>query len=50
MNGWEIPEVPIWAACNDLNERKRKLCLSGSEIIDPRPTPPGWISNYTDEL
>ncbi len=50
MNGWEIPEVPIWAAWNDLNERKQKLRLSGSEIIDPRPTPPGWISDYTDEL
>ena len=44
LEGWEIPEVPIWAAWNDLNERKQKLRLSGADIIDPRPTPPDWIS------
>ena len=49
MTGWEIPEVPVWAAWNDLNERKQKLRLSNPDIIDPRPTPPDWIVDYIDE-
>ncbi|MBT5058185.1 MAG: sulfatase-like hydrolase/transferase [Gemmatimonadetes bacterium] len=47
MAGWEIPEVPVWAAWNDLNERKQKMRLSGADIIDPRPAPPDWIANYS---
>ena len=49
MAGWEIPEVPVWAAWNDLNERKQRLRLSDPDIIDPRPTPPDWIAGYRDE-
>ena len=49
MDGWEIPEVPVWAAWNDLNERKQRLRLSDPDIIDPRPEPPGWISGYADK-
>ena len=49
MNSWEIPEVPVWAAWNDLNERKQKMRLSGADIIDPRPAPPDWINNYTGD-
>ena len=45
MEGWEIPEVPVWAAWNDLNERKQRLRLQGADIIDPRPDPPEWIEN-----
>ena len=49
MTGWEIPEIPVWAAWNDLNERKQKMRLRDADIIDPRPTPPDWITNYTGE-
>ena len=49
MDGWEIPEVPVWAAWNDLNERKQRLRLSDPDIIDPRPEPPEWISGYADD-
>ncbi|MBT3272975.1 MAG: sulfatase-like hydrolase/transferase, partial [Spirochaetales bacterium] len=45
MEGWEMPEVPVWAAWNDLNERKQKLRLQGTDIIDPRPDPPDWIAD-----
>ena len=40
--GWEIPDVPVWAAWNDLNERKQRLRLGGARIIDPRPDLPEW--------
>ena len=46
---WEIPEIPVWAAWNDLNERKQRLRLSGPDIIDPRPQPPAWIANHREE-
>lgn len=49
MDGWEIPEVPIWSTWNDLNERKQKMRLRNDDIIDPRPTPPDWITDYTGE-
>jgi len=49
MDGWEIPEVPVWAAWNDLNERKQRLRLSDPGIIDPRPEPPDWIAGYADD-
>lgn len=49
MEDWEIPDVPVWAAWNDLNERKQKLRLSNPGIIDPRPEPPAWISTYKDD-
>ena len=49
MDGWEIPEVPLWAPWNDLNERKQKMRLSGADIIDPRPPPPDWIADYTED-
>ena len=49
MAGWEIPEVPLWAPWNDLNERKQKMRLSGADIIDPRPEPPDWIARYSDD-
>jgi hypothetical protein len=49
MTGWEIPEIPVWAAWNDLNERKQKMRLRDADIIDPRPTPPDWITNYAGE-
>ena len=48
MADWEIPDVPVWAAWNDLNERKQRLRLTDPDIIDPRPEPPAWIANYTD--
>jgi len=48
MADWEIPEVPVWAAWNDLNERKQRLRLTGPDIIDPRPAPPDWITAYED--
>jgi choline-sulfatase len=48
MDGWEIPEVPVWAAWNDLNERKQNLRLQAPDIIDPRPVPPDWIANYKE--
>ena len=44
MEGWEIPEVPVWAAWNDLNERKQRLRLQAPDIIDPRPAPLEWIA------
>ena len=43
MAGWEIPDVPVWAAWNDLNERKQRLRLTDPRIIDPRPDLPDWI-------
>jgi choline-sulfatase len=46
MEGWEIPEVPVWAAWNDLNERKQRLRLTDPDIVDPRPAPPEWVSHY----
>ena len=46
MEGWEIPEVPLWAPWNDLNERKQKMRLSGANIIDPRSPLPDWIAGY----
>ena len=49
MSGWEIPDVPVWAAWNDLNERKQKLRLRGADIIDPRPAPPDWVRDYTGD-
>ena len=48
--GHDTSGIALKAAWNDLNERKQKLRLSGSKIIDPRPTPPGWISSCMDEL
>jgi len=42
---WEIPDVPVWAAWNDLNERKQRMRLSGVKIIDPRPRPPDWVAS-----
>ncbi len=39
---WEIPEVPLWSAWNDLNERKQKQRLAGMDIIDTRPPLPDW--------
>ena len=38
--GHDTSYIALKAAWNDLNERKQKLRLSGSEIIDPGPTPP----------
>lgn len=46
LDGWEIPEVPVWAAWNDLNERKQKLRLAAPDIVDPRPAPPEWVAEY----
>lgn len=46
MNGWEIPEIPVYAAWNDLNERKQRLRLQAPDIIDPRPPAPDWIAQY----
>lgn len=37
LRDWEIPEVPIHATWNDLNERKQKQRLRGLPIIDVRP-------------
>ena len=48
MADWEVPDVPIWSTWNDLNERKQQMRLRGDDIIDPRPTPPDWIANYTE--
>ena len=48
MNGWEIPELPVWAAWNDLNERKQRLRLQDPDIIDPRPSPPEWVAGYKE--
>ncbi|MBQ37861.1 MAG: hypothetical protein CME04_15855 [Gemmatimonadaceae bacterium] len=48
MADWEIPEVPVWAAWNDLNERKQRLRLTDPDIIDPRPDPPTWVSDHSD--
>jgi choline-sulfatase len=48
MAGWEIPEIPVWAAWNDLNERKQRLRLQAPNIIDPRPAPPDWITDYRE--
>ena len=45
MTGWEIPDVPVWAAWNDLNERKQRLRLSAPSIIDPRPDLPDWAKH-----
>jgi hypothetical protein len=45
---WEIPHIPVWAAWNDLNERKQRLRLSGAKIIDPRPRPPDWVASYSE--
>ncbi len=45
----ELPEVPVWAAWNDLNERKQRLRLTDPEIIDPRPELPTWIADYTED-
>lgn len=45
---WEIPEIPVWAAWNDLNERKQRLRLTDPDIIDPRPEPPAWIANHRE--
>lgn len=39
---WEIPEVPVYAPWNDLNERKQKQLLKGLNIINTRPSPPDW--------
>jgi arylsulfatase A-like enzyme len=49
MADWEIPHVPVWAAWNDLNERKQKLRLSGVDFIDPRPNLPHWVTTYPKE-
>jgi arylsulfatase A-like enzyme len=49
LDGWEIPELPVWAPWNDLNERKQRLRLSGADIIDPRPEPPEWVGEYSGE-
>jgi len=49
MADWEIPDVPVWAAWNDLNERKQKIRLSGTDLIDPRPDPPEWVAEYSEE-
>jgi len=46
---WEIPHVPVWAAWNDLNERKQRMRLSGAKIIDPRPRPPDWVASYSEK-
>ena len=46
---WEIPHVPVWAAWNDLNERKQRMRLSGAKIIDPRPRPPDWVASYSEQ-
>ena len=48
MDGWEVPDVPVWAAWNDLNERKQKLRLSAPDIIDPRPAPPDWVAHHSE--
>jgi len=40
MADWKIPEIPAWAAWNDLNERKQRLRLTDRE--------PTWIANYTE--
>ncbi len=49
MADWEIPHVPVWAAWNDLNERKQRMRLSGTKIIDPRPCPPDWVKSYSEQ-
>lgn len=49
MEGWEIPDVPVWAAWNDLNERKQRIRLRGADVIDPRPEPPAWIRDDSDD-
>lgn len=43
LSDWEIPELPLHAAWNDLNERKQRQRLQGMDIIDPRPEPPAWV-------
>ena len=48
MADWEIPDLPVWATWNDLNERKQRLRLTDPDIIDPRPEPPAWIADYTE--
>jgi arylsulfatase A-like enzyme len=45
MADWEIPQLPVWAAWNDLNERKQRLRLGGAKIIDPRPDLPAWAGS-----
>jgi choline-sulfatase len=46
MEGWEIPEVPLWAAWNDLNERKQHQLRDGVDVIDTHPTPE-WVADST---
>jgi len=48
MEGWEIPELPVWAPWNDLNERKQRLRLGGDRLIDPRPEIPDWVSDHRE--
>ena len=43
MRDWEVPEIPIYAAWDDLNERKQKQRLMGAPIIDVRPKPPPFV-------
>ena len=49
MADWEIPDVPVWAAWNDLNERKQRIRLGGADLIDPRPGVPEWVVEYSEE-
>jgi hypothetical protein len=44
LSDWEIPDVPLWAAWNDLNERKQRQRLSGEDVRDVRPAPPDWVT------
>lgn len=43
LRDWDIPEVPLYATWNDLNERKQNQLLNGLKIHNFRPKPPSWI-------
>jgi choline-sulfatase len=45
MDGWEIPDLPIWGTWYDLNERKQNQHLEGLDLVDAYPEPPEWVSD-----
>lgn len=42
LKDWDIPELPIHAMWNDLNERKQRQRLQGLSIQNYRPALPEW--------
>jgi choline-sulfatase len=46
LSDWEVPNLPVYAAWNDLNERKQRQRLAGLDIIDVFPSLPDWALSH----